>query len=124
MDKKNYYLGCPIWAKKEWAGELFSAQVKAADYLREYASVFNAVEGNSTFYSLPPEKSIAKWRADTPPGFRFCFKFPRSISHDGRLQNVRRETEEFLHLLRPLQGRLGPLFLQLPSAFGDRKSVV
>ncbi len=118
MGIQKYHLGCPIWAKKEWAGELFSERVKATDYLREYASVFNAVEGNSTFYSLPPEKVVLKWLADTPSHFRFCFKFPRRISHDKKLQQAEKETEIFLNRLRPLRARLGPLFLQLSSTFG------
>lgn len=118
MRRVGYHLGCPVWAKKEWAGELFSAQAKAADYLREYAAVFNAVEGNSTFYSLPPEKTVMKWLADTPPHFRFCFKFPRQISHEKKLRQAEKETAVFLKRLRPLGTRLGPLFLQLPSTFG------
>lgn len=114
----HYHLGCPIWANKAWVGELFTQDAKAPDFLKQYASVFNTVEGNSTFYGLPSESSVEKWLRDTPEGFRFCFKFPRSISHDRRLQGADAETEAFFQRLAPLQERLGPLFLQLAPSFG------
>jgi uncharacterized protein YecE (DUF72 family) len=118
MALKNYYLGCPIWANKSWVGELFTSDAKPADYLAQYSSVFNTVEGNSTFYGLPSEASVQKWLKATPDGFRFCFKFPRSVSHERRLENAEAETEAFLERLTPLRERLGPLFLQLPPSFG------
>ena len=115
---KDFYLGCPIWAHKAWVGELFTPDAKAPDYLRQYASVFNTVEGNSTFYGLPSEATVERWLEDTPDGFRFCFKFPRSISHDRELSNAEVETEAFFQRLSPLKERLGPMFLQLPPSFG------
>ena len=112
------YLGCPIWSNKAWVGELFSADAKPAEFLRQYSSVFNTVEGNTTFYGLPTEATVARWRAETPPGFRFAFKFPRAISHDKRLEGAERETEYLFELFAPLADRMGPLFLQLPPSFG------
>ncbi len=118
MSIQQYYLGCPIWGNKSWVGELFADDAKPPDFLRQYAAVFNTVEGNTTFYGLPTATTVARWRDDTPPDFRFCFKFPRSISHDKRLGDVQAETEHFLNTLAPLGERLGPLFLQLPPTFG------
>lgn len=121
MNVLPYYLGCPIWSKKEWAGKLFTKNAKPTDYLRQYASVFNTVEGNTTFYALPKPATVLKWREETPRSFRFCFKFPQVVSHHLRLQNAAQEAEAFLHLLAPLEERLGPFFLQLPSSFGGNE---
>ncbi|MGH7457110.1 MAG: DUF72 domain-containing protein, partial [bacterium] len=117
MAKLQYYLGCPIWSNKQWVGELFTADAKPTDFLRQYASVFNTVEGNTTFYALPKPASVRRWREETPPHFKFCFKFPKTISHQLRLQDAGQETQIFLNRLAPLAERLGPFFLQLPPSF-------
>jgi uncharacterized protein YecE (DUF72 family) len=115
---KGYYLGCPIWGNKDWVGELFTRDAKPKDFLAQYTSVFNTVEGNTTFYGLPSEATIARWRQDTPEGFRFAFKFSQAISHDKRLSNAEPETVLFLEMLDTLSKRTGPAFLQLPASFG------
>lgn len=117
MAELQYYLGCPIWSNKHWVGELFTADAKPADFLRQYSSVFNTVEGNATFYALPKPASVRRWREETPPHFKFCFKFPKTISHQLRLQDAGQETQTFLNRLAPLAERLGPFFLQLPPSF-------
>lgn len=120
MGIERYFLGCPIWGNKAWVGELFAPEAKQQDFLRQYASVFNTVEGNTTFYGLPTAKTAARWLADTSKGFRFALKFPRVISHTKRLRNAESETAAFMELLATLQDRLGPSFLQLPPSFGPR----
>lgn len=120
MSFQGYHLGCPIWSNKDWVGELFSATAKQKDFLPQYASVFNTVEGNTTFYGLPTEKTMARWLSETPSNFKFALKFPRAISHDKRLQNADAETDAFLHVLETLKDRIGPSFLQLPPSFGPK----
>lgn len=115
---ERYFLGCPIWSFKGWVGNLFRADAKASDYLRQYASVFNTVEGNTTFYALPAVETVSRWANDTPEGFEFCFKFPRWITHEKRLRDAEPESVEFLARLAPLGSRLGPFLIQLPPSFG------
>jgi len=117
MAELQYYLGCPQWSNKQWVGELFTTDARPADFLQQYSSVFNTVEGNTTFYALPKSTTVEKWRDETPPAFKFCFKFPKNISHQLRLQNAEQETNDFLKLLAPLREKLGPFFLQLPPSF-------
>ncbi|HET7845254.1 MAG TPA: DUF72 domain-containing protein [Xanthomonadales bacterium] len=111
-------LGCPVWACTAWRGSLFTRRASRDDYLPQYASVFDAVEGNSTFYGLPTEATVARWREQVPAHFRFCFKFPQVVTHRMLLRYADAETSEFLFLLEPLRDRLGPLLLQLPPNFG------
>ncbi len=115
---ERYFLGCPIWSFKGWVGNLFQADARPGDYLRQYAAVFNTVEGNTTFYALPAAETVARWREDTPEGFEFCFKFPRWITHEKRLRQAEPESVEFLGRLASLGDRLGPYLLQLPPSFG------
>lgn len=113
----NYHLGCPVWSNRAWIGEFFSEKARPQDFLPEYARVFNTVEGNTTFYGLPKADTVARWSEQAPPGFHFCFKFPKTISHQRKLQHAATETREFFQRMEPLQERLGPIFLQLPPSF-------
>lgn len=118
MALRGYYLGCPGWGDKGWIGRLFPAGTKHADFLARYAEVFNTVEGNTTFYALPTAENVARWREQVPDTFRFCFKFPRTITHDKLLVDCSAEVSEFIARIAPLEHKLGSLMLQLPPRFG------
>ncbi len=49
--------------------------------LVHHARHFNCVEGNTTLYALPKPEIVARWYEQTHDDFRFCFKFPATISH-------------------------------------------
>lgn len=111
------YLGCPAWGVKGWIGGFLPKGTKQRDLLAGYSRRLNTVEGNTTFYALPPAETVTRWRDDTPDGFKFCLKFPQIISHRKCLKNCQAETAEFVDRLRLLGGRCGPSFLQLPPTF-------
>ena len=113
-----FYIGCPMWGYKEWVGNFFPARTPASDFLRLYSRRLSAVEGNTTFYALPSVETVSRWRQETPETFRFCPKISRDISHAARLDEKRDETLIFVERMRGLGTRLGPIFLQLPPAFG------
>lgn len=115
MAIRGYYLGCPGWGLKSWVGKLFPAGTKNTDFLARYAEVFNTVEGNTTFYALPTPDTVARWNDQTPRDFRFCFKFPREISHDQLLIDA--DPAPFFDRIGPLRDKIGTLFLQLPPRF-------
>lgn len=114
---KNYYLGCPVWTHKSWVGKLFDKKIKARDYLSQYASVYNTVEGNNTFYSLPYQDAVLQWKDMVPEEFKFCFKFPYSVTHARQLNNVSSLVDQFFKALRPLHKNIGLFTLQLPPYF-------
>lgn len=106
-----------MWADRRWVGTLFPADTRSGEELRPYATWCTAVEGNTTFYALPDQAAVARWGEQTPPSFRFCFKVPRTISHDRRLRNAEDALAAFMRRLEPLGPRLGPTWIQLPPSF-------
>jgi len=116
----TYFTGSAIWGYTGWVGNFFPKGSKPADFLREYSRRLTAVEGNTTFYATPSPSTVARWREDTPPGFRFCPKLPRAISHAGQLMPHLDDARRFVELMRGLGARLGPLFLQLPPRYSPR----
>nr|WP_314423266.1 DUF72 domain-containing protein [uncultured Erwinia sp.] len=104
------YLGLPQWQHPQWKKLGMST-------LEDYARYFNCVEGNTTLYALPRPEVVQRWHAMTHDDFRFCFKFPATISHQAALRQCGDLTAEFFALMAPLAGRLGQYWLQLPAAF-------
>lgn len=114
-------IGCQGWAHPPWVGTFFTRGARREDFLPQYASVFGAAEGNATFYGLPSAETVRRWGAEAPADFRFCFKFPKTISHERRLVGAGAETRQFFERVAPLGERLGPFFLQLHQSFGRRE---
>lgn len=117
MTIARVHLGGPVWSCDAWLGSLYPSDARTPALLGHYAQVFNAVEGNSTFYGVPTRETFAKWRAAVPPGFRFCFKVPRTVTHDAMLVGADAAWHGFLEASAVLGDRAGPTMIQLPPAF-------
>jgi uncharacterized protein YecE (DUF72 family) len=113
----HFYLGCAVWAYKDWVGRLFPASSKSRELLSLYSRRLTTVEGNTTFYATPKPEVVRRWASETPEHFQFCFKIPREISHSGHLARKIGETHDFVRLMSGVGSRLGPFFLQLPPGF-------
>lgn len=113
----NFYLGCAVWSYKDWVGNLYPPQSQPRDFLNLYSRRFTTVEGNTTFYALPSPETIAKWVRQTPPGFRFCPKVNREVTHQGLLVPRISEALTFLERMSGLGDRLGTVFIQLPPSY-------
>ena len=118
-DRWSYRIGCPVWGSPSWSDQVYPAGTPTDDFLAWYSCAFPTVEGNSTFYGVPPKTTFEKWRDTSADTFQFSFKFPRRISHDLRLQRCETELAEWLDRLSVLadSNRLGPTFLQLAPSF-------
>jgi len=117
MAIRKYHIGLTQWGLKEWKGVFYTDSATQDQFLRQYATVFNSVEGNTTFYRAPAAETIIKWGDQVPDGFKFCFKFPQSITHYKRLKDVRDDVLGFLDLFEPIRKKLGPFHIQLSSQF-------
>lgn len=114
------YIGCPIWSFKGWVGNFYPEGTKPADFLYEYAKRLTTVEGNTTFYAVPAQKTIEGWAESLPETFRFCPKVPKAISHEGKLMDNVERAQEFINVMSRLGTRLGPMFLQLPPRYSPK----
>jgi uncharacterized protein YecE (DUF72 family) len=113
------YVGLSGYAYKEWQGEgqFYPPGLKQREYLGYYASRYNALEADGTWYQMPSEASVAKWREGTPPGFKVSPKMHREVTHFKRLKPESYEAvQTFVKSLEPMEreDRLGPILVQLP----------
>lgn len=111
---RRYRLGLPAWAFPGWRDRYFPARPSP---LASYARVFDAVEGNTSFYGVPDEETVRAW-ADAVAGvdFEFCFKLPRTVTHERRPDVA--DLRSFLAAIDPLESHLGPLLIQFPARVG------
>ncbi len=116
-DSRKYHLGCTGWSLTEWVGSFYKEKTRPESFLGQYTSVFNTVEGNTTFYSVPSKENINQWMERTPTGFKFCFKFPRLVTHIKQLHQVEKEVEGFLSLFEDYREKLGPFMIQFSDKF-------
>lgn len=123
-DKTKIYIGCAKWGRKDWIGKIYPKGSKESDFLELYAKHFNCIELNATFYKMPDEESVLKWKSKVGPGFKFCPKFTDSITHKKRLKDATELTTLFLRGIQAFDENLGPAFIQLPPNFGPKNKEV
>jgi uncharacterized protein YecE (DUF72 family) len=107
-------IGTSSWSSKDWVGPFYPPGTKPAEYIAHYASVFDTVEIDATFYRMPTAANADAWRRRTPEEFRFAAKVPRVVTHDKVLHDAGPEMLEFLEVMSALGPRLGPVLLQFP----------
>lgn len=111
------YVGCAKWNKTDLKG-FYPKGTK--DELSYYATQFNSIELNATFYRSPTREQVKTWRSKTPEGFRFYPKIPNTISHFKRLVKIKEPLTEFCDAASRFEDRLGTTFLQLHDNFGPQ----
>ena len=107
-------IGTAGWSISRDAASSFAGEGR---HLERYARVLGCAEINSSFHRSHRVEVYQRWAAQTPPGFRFSVKLPRSISHDARLRRVREPLLRFLAEVAGLGDRLAVLLVQLPPSF-------
>lgn len=112
-------IGCSGWAYRDWRGRFYPDGLPQSRWLEHYASRFDTVELNTTFYRLARPGAVARWVEQTPRGFVFAAKASRYLTHMKRLTDLDRGVERFFASIAPLldAGRLGPVIWQLPERF-------
>ena len=113
-------IGTAGWAIPAPVSTRFPSEGSA---LERYASVFNAVEINSTFHRSHRTKTFERWRDTVPDAFSFSVKIPKSITHVAKLVDCSAALDTFLAEASHLGPRLGPLLLQLPPSLAFNPDV-
>lgn len=74
----DLHIGTSAFTAAGWEQAFYPAGMKAADYLRYYATKFNTVEVDSTFYRTPSVATVNGWERKTPRGSFLPPRFRRS----------------------------------------------
>ncbi len=111
---KEVYIGCAKWNKTDLKG-FYPKGTK--DELTYYATQFNSIEMNATFYGMPTAEQVEVWKNKTPDTFKFFPKITNTVSHFRRLKDVTEPVTQFSTAILNFEEKLGMVFLQLHDNF-------
>lgn len=112
------YIGTSGFNYGHWADGVFYPQgLAAAKWLSFYASKFNSVELNVTFYRLPERSTFEKWYKETPDNFVFAIKGSRFITHVKKLNNANDSVKLFFDNAAGLGQKLKIVLWQFGANF-------
>ncbi|MEZ4810971.1 MAG: DUF72 domain-containing protein [Allomuricauda sp.] len=112
------FVGCAKWNRQDLKN-FYPRGTK--DELQYYASQFNCIELNATFYRIFPPETYEKWYDKAPDGFMFFPKMTNEVSHLKRLNDkVYEVVDRYLEVTSLLKEKLGTIFLQMHNNFGPK----
>ncbi len=115
--KFEAYVGCAKWNKTDLKN-FYPKGTK--DELAYYATQFNSIELNASFYRMFPAEQFTKWKDNTTPGFKFFPKLVQDISHFKRLNGTEDLVDTFISNISHLEEKLGMPFLQMIENFSPK----
>lgn len=84
--------------------------------LTYYATLFNSLEINSSFYKVPQASTVKKWADSVPEDFKFTFKLWRGITHTPELSFDKEDVKHFLKTIHQTGEKKGSLLVQFPPS--------
>ena len=119
------YIGTSGYSYEHWTTgatsdvlNFYPSAVKTSERLQYYATQFNFVEINSTFYQLPSKATVKKWYDSTPADFRFTVKFSRYGTHSKKLVDFDKTFDDFwVNRLDALKEKCIGILIQLPPGY-------
>jgi uncharacterized protein YecE (DUF72 family) len=108
------HVGCSGWSYADWRGLVYPEDLPQRQWFGHYATLFDTVELNNTFYRLPRASTVEGWAAQTPPGFVYAVKLGQFGSHRMKLKDAERWLPNHLDRAERLGPHLGPTLVHLP----------
>jgi uncharacterized protein YecE (DUF72 family) len=116
---KPAHIGCSGWNYPHWREVVYPKGLPARSWLSHYATLFDTVEVNTTFYRLAKPSAVARWVQETPSEFVFAAKASRYMTHMKRLTDLEPSMAKYYDAIGPLaeSPKLGPVLWQFPGNF-------
>ena len=119
VDKMSELLiGTSGYDYPEWKGVFYPEDLKRKDFLSYYATQFNALELNNTFYNMPTAERLMTFYERSEGKLNFSVKANRLLTHEiGAVWQI--AAGDFKEALKPLneKERLSAVLFQLPESF-------
>lgn len=107
-------IGCSGWDYRAWRGVVYPPELPRRRWFEHYATLFDTVELNATFYRLPAPSTVERWAELAPPGFVYAAKLGQFGSHRMKLRDPLGWLGNHLDRVGRLGASLGPTLVQLP----------
>lgn len=109
----TFWIGTSGWNYDDWVGRFYPADWPKRRWFEYYATQFDTVEVNATFYRTFKDQTYQKWYQQAPEHFKYVFKASRYITHIKLLRDVEENIQTFWQSASLLEDKLGLILLQL-----------
>ena len=107
-------IGCSGWQYRHWRETFYPPELPQRQWFAYYASQFDTVEINNTFYRLPEATTFEGWKEQAPAHFVYAVKASRFLTHMKKLKEPREPLQRLFSRASKLGRTLGPVLYQLP----------
>jgi uncharacterized protein YecE (DUF72 family) len=108
-------IGTSGWVYPHWRGRFYPRGLPSTRWLEFYASRFDTVELNNSFYRQPTREQFQRWRRAVPDGFQYAVKLNRFITHIKRLNVDAPTVARSYDTMAGLGPALAAVLVQLPA---------
>jgi uncharacterized protein YecE (DUF72 family) len=111
-------IGTSGYSYTEWVGPVYTKGTKAGEYLSRYASMFETVELNFSYYRMPEAAQLQSMH-EQAPALAFSVKAHETLTHTIDPASWKAEATVFRSALEPLlaSDSLKAVLLQFPYSF-------
>ncbi len=108
------WIGTSGYSYRDWVGPFYPKGTRPEQMLGFYSQQFPLVELNFTYYRMPAAGQLRRLAEQTPAGFQFIVKLPRTLTHEHQPRDLApfRKAVQELHRRKQLLG----LLCQLPQS--------
>ena len=109
-------VGCSGWDYRDWNGAVYPSSLAKSDWFATYATWFDTVEINNTFYRLPERETVERWAEQAPRknSLVYSIKMGQFGSHRMKLRERETLAPQHLDRIERLGRSRGPTLVQLP----------
>jgi len=113
------YIGTSGYDYPEWKGKFYPEKLKRADFLSYYATQFNSLELNGTYYKMPTKEQMQNMITRTDNKVKFTVKAFQDLTHSEDKNNFQSLITDFKKAIEPLQkdNLLLCVLFQFPQSF-------
>ena len=112
------HIGTSGYSYSYWKNKFYPDKLPPARWLWYYATQFNTLELNNTFYRFPTVAALKKSAGLTPADFAFSVKAHKIITHTKRLVGVKDIIQEFTDTVQEgLGNKLTCILYQMPPSY-------
>jgi uncharacterized protein YecE (DUF72 family) len=109
-------VGTSGFSYSDWKGLFYPPKLASRAWLGYYATRFDAVEINLTFYRSASAATLSRWLGAVPAHFAFTLKASQAITHRKRLVACEEDLDQMVQEFSPLGSRLSCILFQLPPS--------
>lgn len=95
---------------------MFPLDYQKTSRLTYYATLFNSLEVNRSFYKIPMKSTITRWASSVGGDFKFTFKLFKEITHVKNLNFDSSHVGQFMEALSHIGLKKGCLLVQFPPS--------